>query len=114
MGELTVTVLADEVGGGTSNFLVPNGTFFFVLLIFLIVLGVIGKWVVPPMSMVAGESEGILARTEANHTKAAEPMAAAQADYDETMAAARGEASSIRDEARSEGRKVVDEARAEG
>ena len=34
---------------GRSNFLIPNGTFFFVLLIFLIVLGVIAKWVVPPI-----------------------------------------------------------------
>ena len=32
-----------------SNFLIPNGTFFFVLIIFLIVLGVIAKWVVPPI-----------------------------------------------------------------
>ena len=41
MGEHSVTLLAAEEGG-TQNFLIPNGTFFFVLAIFLIVLGVIG------------------------------------------------------------------------
>ena len=83
------------------------------LLIFLIVLGVIAKWVVPPVSKVLAEREAMLAKTAADNRKAAEQVAAAQADYDEAMAGARGEASSIRDEARTEGRKVVDEKRAE-
>ncbi len=49
MGDVSLSILAAEEGG-QSNFLIPNGTFFFVLLIFLIVLGVIAKWVVPPIS----------------------------------------------------------------
>ncbi len=57
MGELSATILAAsqaarEGGGGQSNFLVPNGTFFAVLLIFLITLAVIAKWVVPPVGKV--------------------------------------------------------------
>ena len=55
MGELSATVLAAEEGGGQSNFLIPNGTFFVVLAIFLIVLAVIAKWVVPPVSKVLAE-----------------------------------------------------------
>ena len=35
MGDLSITVLAAEEGG-QNNFLLPNGTFIFVLLIFLI------------------------------------------------------------------------------
>ena len=114
MGELTATILAaEEEGGGTSNFLLPNGTFFAVLLIFLITLGVIAKWVVPPVSKVLAEREAMLAKTAADNRKSAEQVTAAQADYDETMAGARSEASSIRDEARTAGRKVVDDKRAE-
>ena len=60
MGDLSVTILAAEEGGGQSNFLIPNGTFFFVLLIFLIVLGVIAKWVVPPISKVLREREAMV------------------------------------------------------
>src|SRR6478735_8026628 len=113
MDQLTVSIVAAEEGGGTSNFLVPNGTFFAVLLIFLITLGVIWKWVVPPVSKVLAEREAMLAKTAADARKSAEQVAAAQADYDSTMAGARTEASSIRDEARAAGRQVIDEKRAE-
>ncbi|AEV74345.1 F0F1-type ATP synthase, beta subunit [Mycolicibacterium rhodesiae NBB3] len=113
MTELTTTILAAEEGGGQSNFLVPNGTFFAVLLIFLITLAVIWKWVVPPVGKVLAAREAMLAKTAADNRKSAEQVAAAQADYDEKMAGARGEASSIRDEARTAGRKVIDEKRAE-
>jgi F-type H+-transporting ATPase subunit b len=112
MGELTVAILAAEEGGGQSNFLVPNGTFFAVLLIFLITLGVISKWVVPPVSRVLAEREAMLAKTAADNRKSAEQVAAAQADYDEAMSGARTEASSIRDEVRAAGRQVIDEKRA--
>jgi F-type H+-transporting ATPase subunit b len=113
MGEVTVSLLAAEEGGGQSNFLIPNGTFFAVLLIFLITLGVIAKWVVPPVSKVLAAREAMLAKTAADNRKSAEQVAAAQADYDETMAGARSEASSIRDEARQAGRQIVDAKRAE-
>ncbi|MCV7355921.1 F0F1 ATP synthase subunit B [Mycolicibacterium fluoranthenivorans] len=125
MGELATTVLTDginilassqaaeEGGGGQSNFLLPNGTFFAVLIIFLITLGVIWKWVVPPVSKVLAEREAMLAKTAADSRKSAEQVAAAQADYDQAMAGARTEASAIRDEARSAGREVVDAKRAE-
>ncbi|MGK2882437.1 MAG: F0F1 ATP synthase subunit B [Mycobacterium sp.] len=114
MGELTATILAaEDEGGGTQNFLLPNGTFFAVLLIFLIVLGVIAKWVVPPVSKVLAEREAMLAKTAADNRKSAEQVAAAQADYEKAMAGARSEASSIRDEARNSGRQVIDEKRSE-
>ena len=111
MGEHSVTLLAAEEGG-TANFLVPNGTFFFVLAIFLFVLGVIGKFVVPPVQKVLGEREKMVAKTTEDNRKATELDAAADSDYQKEMAAARAEASGIRDEARAEGRKIVEEHRA--
>jgi F-type H+-transporting ATPase subunit b len=41
----------------TSNFLVPNGTFIFELIAFLIVLGVIGWKVLPPLNKVLSERQ---------------------------------------------------------
>jgi F-type H+-transporting ATPase subunit b len=41
----------------TSNFLVPNGTFIVVLLAFLIVLGVIGKKVLPVLNKALNERQ---------------------------------------------------------
>ncbi len=67
MTELTTTILAAEEGGGQSNFLVPNGTFFAVLLIFLITLAVIWKWVVPPVGKVLAAREAMLAKTAADN-----------------------------------------------
>nr|WP_253861501.1 F0F1 ATP synthase subunit B [Mycobacterium asiaticum] len=98
--------------GGQSNFLIPNGTFFFVLAIFLTVLGVIGKWVVPPILKVLKERDAMVAKTQSDSKKAAEQFAAADADYEEAMKEARLEAGSYRDNARTEGRKVIDGARA--
>lgn len=116
MGDPSVTMLAAEEGGGTQNFLIPNGTFFFVLAIFLIVLGVIGKFVVPPIQKVLGERERMAAQITEDNRKAAAQEAAAEADYNKELATARSEASAIRDTARAEGREVIDEhkARANG
>ena len=111
MPDPKVVLLAAEEGGGTSNFLIPNGTFFFVLFIFLIVLGVIGKWVVPPVSKVLRERDAMVKQTVEDSRKAAGQFSAADEDYQAEMAKARGEASKVRDEARAEGRKVLEDMR---
>ena|SRR5436190_4824716 len=110
MADSNVVLLAAEEGG-QSNFLVPNGTFFFVLIIFLIVLGVIGKWVVPPISKVLRERDAMVKQTVDDSRKAADQFTAADEDYRAEMAKARGEASKLRDEARAEGRKVLEDMR---
>ena len=94
-----------------GNFLLPNGTFFVVLLIFLIVLGVIGTFVVPPIMKVLNERENMVTKTQADNKKSAEQIAAAREDYEKAMSKARVKASAARDDARAEGRKVLDEMR---
>ena len=110
MADSKVALLAAEEGGG-NNFLVPNGTFFAVLIIFLIVLGVIGKWVVPPVSKVLRDRDAMVKKTVEDSRKAADQFSAADEDYQAEMAKARGEASKLRDEARAEGRKVLEDMR---
>ncbi|ULE31601.1 F0F1 ATP synthase subunit B [Mycobacterium sp. IDR2000157661] len=105
-----IVLLAAE-GGGQSNFLIPNGTFFFVLAIFLVVLGVIGKWVVPPISKVLRDREAMVQKTIEDNRRAAQLRAAADADYRKEMGDARREATNVREEARAEGRKIVEDAR---
>ena len=94
-----------------GNFLVPNGTFFVELVIFLIVLAVIGAFVVPPISKVLKARENMVTKTTADNKKSAEQFAAAQEDYEKALSAARVTASAARDEARAEGRKVLEEKR---
>ncbi|GBG39791.1 F0F1 ATP synthase subunit B [Mycobacterium montefiorense] len=114
MGDASRGILASSqlAAEGGNNFLVPNGTFFFVLAIFLIVLAVIGTFVVPPVMKVLRERDAMVAKTTSDTKKANEQFEAAQADYENAMREARVEASSLRDTARAEGRKVVDDARA--
>ena len=108
MGDLSMTFVAAGEGE-TNNFLVPNGTFFVVLLIFLIVLGVIGTFVVPPIMRVLHERDEMVAKTIENNREADKQFAAAEADYEAAMARARRDASTIRDEARAEGRKILED-----
>jgi len=110
MGDMSSVVLAAATQA-EGNFLMPNGTFFVVLIIFLIVLGVIGTFVVPPISKVLKERDNMVTKTAADNKKSAEQFAAAQEDYEKAMSQARVKASAARDEARAEGRKVLDEMR---
>ena len=108
MGDPSMTFVAAGEGG-TNNFLVPNGTFFVVLLIFLIVLGVIGTFVVPPIMKVLRDRDDMVAKTIQNNREADKQFAGAEADYEAAMARARREASTVREEARADGRKVLED-----
>ena len=83
MGVATAGLIlrAAEDGGGTSNFLIPNGTFFFILAIFLVVFGVITKFVVQPVQKVLDEREQMLHKTGQDNRQASEQDAAADAEY---------------------------------
>jgi len=115
IGDASLSVLASSqmVAEGGNNFLVPNGTFFFVLAIFLVVLGIIGTWVVPPVMKVLRERDNMVAKTAADNKKSSEQFEAARADYEEALKEGRVQAGSFRDNARSQGRKVIEDARAD-
>jgi len=105
------SVVLASASQAEGNFLIPNGTFFVVLVIFLIVLGVINTFVVPPISKVLKERDDMVTKTAADNKKSAEQFAAAQEDYEKAMADARLKASAARDKARAEGRKVLEDKR---
>ncbi|MGO8871373.1 MAG: F0F1 ATP synthase subunit B [Acidimicrobiales bacterium] len=82
-----------------SNFLVPNGTFFVVLIAFILVLGFIAKVVVPPLNKVLAERQDqIRGELEAADRAKAD---AEQAD---------SERRSLLDKARSQAREIVSQA----
>ncbi|RDI66713.1 F0F1 ATP synthase subunit B [Nocardia pseudobrasiliensis] len=96
-----------------GNFLIPNGTFFVELLIFLIVLGVIWFFVVPPIRKVLAEREARVDETTANFKEAKETFAEAEARYQSGLEKARAEAAEIRNTARAEGRAILEQLRSE-
>lgn len=106
---MTARVLAAEEGD--SIFLIPNGTFWVELLIFLIVFGVIWKYVVPPVKKAMTERQEMVRRQIEESRETRERLDAADAKYRELLGEARTEAAKIRDEARAEAGKIKAELR---
>ncbi|MBV9140756.1 MAG: F0F1 ATP synthase subunit B [Pseudonocardiales bacterium] len=99
-----------EQGGG-NLFLIPNATFFVELVIFLIVLGVIWRYVVPPVKRVMAERQEMIRRQIQESQQASKRLAEAQAHYSEALAQARVEAAAIREAARADAQQIKDEMR---
>ncbi|RJO75161.1 F0F1 ATP synthase subunit B [Nocardia panacis] len=96
-----------------GNFLIPNGTFFAELAIFLIVLGVIWFFVVPPIRKVLADREARVTGTAAENKQARRLFAEATARYQTGLEQARTEAAAIRNAARAEGQAILDGLRAD-
>ncbi|MFI5779862.1 F0F1 ATP synthase subunit B [Nocardia sp. NPDC051570] len=102
---MTTEILAGQ------NFLIPDGTFFVELSIFLITLAIIWLFVVPPIREVLVEREARVERTTADARRAGEVFAAAEDRYRSSVGQARTEAARLRDQARVEGRAILIAAR---
>src|SRR6202142_3860412 len=88
---------ASSSGGG--NFLIPNGTFIVELVIFLIVLGIIAKWILPPLQEVA-ETRRVRIRIALQQAEQARAEAQTLAiESDRLLAEARVQARGIMDHA---------------
>jgi F-type H+-transporting ATPase subunit b len=100
----TETVLAEG-----SNFLVPNATFFAELLAFVIILWILRRYVLPPVTKALEDRQEIIRTqmTEAEETKV--KLAATEADYKKKMQEASTIAAQIRDEARADATAIRDE-----
>jgi F-type H+-transporting ATPase subunit b len=94
-----------------ANPLLPNGTFFVELIIFVVVLIIMWRFIVPPIVKAMQDRADRLARTAQERQAATERLAEADARYKESLAAARKQAGDIRDESRIEGQRNLDELR---
>lgn len=86
----------------TSNFLVPNGTFIVVLLAFIVVLGVIAKYVLPILNKALSDRQDLI-RSEL------EAADRAKADAEEADAERRA----VLEQARAQAREIVAQANAQ-
>lgn len=100
-------------GGGGSNFLVPNATFFAELVGFLIILFVLWKWVLPPLQKSMEQRQQTIRTQLEESQQARERLEAAEAEYDRALADARREASRLREDAQAQRKAIVEEAAAE-
>ncbi|MGH9305123.1 MAG: hypothetical protein ACRDZ5_12070 [Acidimicrobiales bacterium] len=93
-----------------ANFLIPNATFVVEAAIFLALLFVIARFVVPPLRGAMEERRHDIERGLVNAKRAEELLAAAEAGYEARMAEARRDARGVIDL----GRKLGDQLREEG
>jgi F-type H+-transporting ATPase subunit b len=94
-----------------SNFLVPNGTFIVELIAFLLMLGVLAKWVVPPINAAMTARQVGIKKEFEELQKAKAKAEAAENEYRSQLVEARHEAARIREHAREEGAAILAEMR---
>ena len=97
----------------TNNFLIPNATFVAELIIFLVILGVLAKWVVPWVNAQLIARQEAIRRQFQEGEEARARLEAAEAEYREQIAAARADAARQRDEAREQGQQILADLRAQ-
>jgi F-type H+-transporting ATPase subunit b len=100
-----------NLAAAPPNPLLPNGTFFVELIIFVIVLVIMWRFVVPPITKAMQDRADRVAETAKERQEATDKLAEAEARYDEALTDARRKAGDIRGEARTEGQRVLDELR---
>jgi F-type H+-transporting ATPase subunit b len=104
---------AEEAAEETNNFLIPNGTFIFEWIVFILVVIFLAKKVIPRITaMLDARQEAIQKQfDEAEETKAR--LDKAERDYAEAVAETKREAARLREQAQAERAQIVEEARAE-
>lgn len=107
---MAVNLLAAEEGGD-SNFLVPNGTFIAELVAFAILLWLISKYVLPPLSRAMTARQEYIEQQIKEGEEAREKLQQAEREYRELLEQTRADASRIREEARAEGKAIIAELR---
>jgi len=97
----------------TNNFLIPNGTFFFELILFLVVLWVLAKYVVPRITGAIEQRQETIRHQFEEARKAQEDAERSRKEYQDALAETRREITRLREEASAERAQILEQARAE-
>jgi F-type H+-transporting ATPase subunit b len=96
-----------------GNFLIPNMTFVVELAAFVIVLGVLWRYVIPPVQQAMTARQEIARKLVSDRQEAKQLLEKAQAAYKTAMAEARHEAAQLRAQAEDQRRDIVEGASTE-
>jgi F-type H+-transporting ATPase subunit b len=96
-----------------GNFLIPNMTFVVELMAFVIVLGVLGRYVIPPVRQAMSARQEMARKLVSDSQQASQLLEQAQAAYQAAMADARHAAALLRAEAEAQRREIVEGASTE-
>lgn len=98
----------------SSNFLVPNGTFWVELIAFVIMFAILAKYVIPPINRAMTARQDAIRRQFSELDEATAKATAAETEFKAQITQARHEAARIREEAREQGAQIVAEMREQG
>jgi F-type H+-transporting ATPase subunit b len=93
----------------SSNFLVPNATFVVELVAFLIVVFILARYILPPITRIMDERQATIRQALADAEEAKRRHEEAEAEYNRVINEARSQARSVVDEAN----RMAEQARAE-
>ena len=96
-----------------GNFLIPNMTFVVELMAFIIVLGVLWRYVIPPVRQAMDARQEMARKLLSDSEEAKQLLERAQTAHQTAMASARHEAAQLRAKAEEQRREIVDGASAE-
>lgn len=99
---------------GSSNFILPNGTFFVELIIFIVVLGIVAKFILPPIQKVMRERDETVRKEQDSADAARREAARLDAERLRALAEARTRARQILQDASREVDELLQQARARG
>ncbi|HLX77562.1 MAG TPA: F0F1 ATP synthase subunit B [Acidimicrobiales bacterium] len=100
--------------GSNSNFIVPNGTFFVELVIFIVVLGIVAKFILPPFQRVLDERDRTVREGLSSSDEARAEAARLDAERVAVLASARSSARSLVENAAAKVDDLIAEQRARG
>ena len=106
-----VALAAAEEEEGTSNFLIPNGTFFVELGAFALLFYFLAKYVIPPINDAMTRRQEAIRQEFAELEEAKSEARGAEDEFKAQIADARKEAARIREEAREQGAAIIAEMR---
>jgi F-type H+-transporting ATPase subunit b len=103
--------MAAHTVDASSNFLVPNATFIAEFIAFLLILGILAKYVYPYIQKPIQARQALIAKQIDDAAAATKRFAEAEAEYQRALTEARVQAGQIRENARAEAQGIVDELR---
>jgi F-type H+-transporting ATPase subunit b len=94
-----------------GNFLVPDATFIAELVAFLLILGILGRYVLPFIQKAMRERQEMISKQVEDAEEAKTKLAEAEQAYQKALTEARTEAAQIRENARAEAQRTLEELR---
>ena len=103
--------MAAQSVDASGNFLVPNATFIAEFIAFLLILGILAKYVYPVIRKPIEARQALIAKQVDEAAAATQRFAEAEAEFQRALTEARTQAASIRENARAEAQGIVEELR---